>query len=329
MPQTVLNPNSLLLPTGNNSARPGSPVAGMTRYNTASSTIEYYNGSAWVGLGLQDGSSESTAAPSAAYIQTVTGTTTSGTYWIKNSSMSVAVQVYCDMSYDDGGYMLLAYGYVGSTGDSSANFNIPNLNHDSTQYSYTPTNRATNHGLVASPNSQKSALLIAKASTTFLMAAGANPSTGGINSYTYVYKFPIPNASALTFNNFGPGYNGSMTVSTVTVTGLKGETGTYTRYTSTQSLGATWGDSYPSGYGAIPNTTPIPTGEWNSGPFFPSIQAGSRSSGNNGNQNVVPINSSPDIGVNGFTTGSRSYTYRGWYSATGTDYTGQTSIWVK
>ena len=316
MPATILGVDALTLPVGTTGERPGSPVAGMARYNTTTSTIEYYNGSTWTGLGLQDGSSEANAAPSAAYIKAITSTTISGTYWIKNSSMSVAVQVYCDMSYDGGGWMMLSYGYTDGTDRGLGNYAMPNLNHDGTAYSYNPTVRASNHGLVASPNSQKSALLIAKASTTFLMAAGSNPSTGGINSYDYVYKFPIPDPSVLTFENHNVNHSSNQNVATVTVTGLKGETGTYTRYTQNKSLGATWNDAAPTGYGAIPNTNPK-SDTWNSGPFFPSIHR---------NDGYV---SSPDVGVNGFVTGSLYYNFRGWYSATGTGNTGQTSIWVK
>lgn len=328
MPVTILKEHSLLLPAGNTATRPGSPVTGMTRYNTTTAAIEYYNGTSWIGIGLLDGASSGTAAPSASYIKTITGTSTSGVYWIKNSSMPFATQVYCDMSYDGGGYMLLAYGFVGSTADSSSNWNIPNLNHDGTSWPYNPTSRAGGHGVLPGSTGQRTALLIAKTCSTFLMAAGGNPNTGGVNEYSFIYTFPIPSPSVLTFNNHALGNNGGMNIATVTVTALKGQSGTYTRYTLDQSLGATWGDSYPSGYGAIANSNPN-NGTWDAGPFFPSFHSGARASGSNGNQNAVPVNSSPDIGVNGFQTGSRSYTYRGWYDATGNGNTGQTSLWVR
>jgi hypothetical protein len=317
MPVTVLGEHALTLPTGNTAARPASPTAGMTRYSTTFGTIEYYNGSSWIAIGLLDGSTSSTAAPSATYIKAITGTTTSGLYWIKNSNMPVAVEVYCDMSYDGGGYMLLAYGFVGATQDNSANWGIPNLNHNSTQFSYTPTSRASTHGLIQSPNGQQSALLLAKAGTTLLMAAGNNPSTGGIDSYSYVFRFPIPDPSALTFENHAVQHSSNQNVSTVTVTALKGDSGTYTRYTVNKSLGATWNDGAPTGYGAVPVENPR-SSTWNSGPFFPSIH---RSNGG--------YTSQPDVGVNGFISGSRTYVFQGWYNANGSGNTGQTSIWVK
>lgn len=319
--------DAIRLPVGNTAQRPTGNT-GLLRYNTDVQAPEFYSGgqSAWVSLGALDGSSYAAAAPSATFIKNL-GISASGVYWIKTPNMATPVQVYCDLSYDSGGYMLLAYGYVSSTGDDSANKAIPNLNHDGTAWAYAPTNRASTNGLVLSPSSQKSALLIAKSSTYMIMAAGSNPTTGGIDSYTYVYKFGIPSPSSLTFNNHSYYYNGSMTNSSgLTVTGLKGDTGTWTRYTIVEAIGASWGDSYPSGYGCIESSTPK-NANWNYGPFFPSIHSGSR---NIAPSNPTVVTSSPDIGVNGYTAGAQSYTYRGWYGAgIGHSQTGQTSIWVK
>jgi hypothetical protein len=314
------------LPSGNTSQRPGSANAGNFRYNAEVGAPEYYNGTTWLSLGTLDGSTENRAAPSALYLKNTVGLTTSGVYWIKNSLMTQAVQVYCDLSYDGGGYMLLAYGYVATTSDSSSNRAIPNLNHDGTTWSYTPGSRASSNGLVLSPSLQKSALLLAKSSTTMIMAAGSNPSSGGIDGYSYVYRFAIPDPAALTFNNHSYYYNSSMTNVAVTVTGLKGDTGTWSRYTIKEAIGASWGDSYPTGYGCVETSTPK-NGTWDYGPFFPSIHSGSR---NIAPSNPTVVSSSPDIGVNGYTAGAQSYTYRGWYGAgIGVNQTGQTSIWVK
>ena len=315
------------LPSGTTAQRPSSANTGNFRYNSDSGGPEYYNGTTWMGLGALDGSTENRAAPSALYLKNTAGLTTSGVYWIKTANMTQAVQVYCDLSYDNGGYMLLAYGYVASTNDSSSNKAIPNLNHDGTAWSYTPTSRASANGLVLSPSSQKSALLLAKSSTTMIMAAGGNPSSGGIDGYSYVYRFPIPDPAALTFNNHSYYYNSSMTnTSGFTVTGLKGDIGTWTRYTIKEAIGASWSDSYPTGYGCIENSSPKNT-TWDYGPFFPSIHSGSR---NVAPGNPTVVSSSPDIGVNGYTAGAQSYTYRGWYGAgIGVNQTGQTSIWVK
>ena len=305
---------------------PVNPEDGTMYYNSSTNSMKVARGGEFsaVSLGL-DGSTPGKAAPSATAIM-ATGNNVSGMYWIKTTSMSQAVQVYCDLSFDSGGWMLLAYGYVASTSDSSSNYAIPNLNHDGTAWSYNPTSRASTNGLVTTPNGQQTALLLAKSSTEILFAAGNNPSSGGIDSYPYVYKFDIPNPSALTFANHTYYYNSSMTNSTVTVKGIKGDIGTWTRYTITEAIGASWTDSYPTGYGAVDSSNPK-SGNFDGGPFFPSIHSGSR---NVAPGNPTVVSSSPDVGVNGYTAGAQSYVYRGWYGiGIGVNQTGQTSIWVR
>lgn len=312
---------SLTLPTWTTATRP-TAVAGTIGYNSTTKNVEIYSGTAWTNLtSSADGTSESNSSLSAQAIKAANPSAQSGLYWIKNANMATATQVYCDMSFDSGGWMLLAYGYVNSPSWGSADKNLPNLNHDGSVYTYTPTSRANAHGLVNPQGQQKTAVALTRACTEILFAGGGNPSTGGIDGYTYAYKFNIPNPSAVTFSNHSQDNAAAMTVSTVTVTGLKGESGSWTAYTFTQALGATWSDTYPTGYGAV-NSSSVRGWNSNGGPFFPSIHPGS-SPRNNGNG----WNSSPDV-----TNGHSTYNYRGWYGkdgGIGVNQTGQTSIWVR
>lgn len=250
----------------------------------------------------------------------------SGVYYIKNAQMSTAVQVYVDNTNHGGGWMLCAYGYAASSdATNSNNLTIPNLNHDGSQFSYTPNSRATARGLIASPSGQKSTLLLAKASTEILMAAGGNPSSGGINGYTYAWKFTIPSPSSLTFENHSATYNSAQPIDTVTVTALQGDSGTATRQTQRYSLGHSWSDTYPTGYGAVTASSgTINSGNYNVGPHFPSIHSGSRNSSRS-----REITSSPDLGFNGYYAGETGYTYRGYYTLNSFDNYGQMSIWFR
>jgi hypothetical protein len=47
---TVNDTGFLRLPSGTTAERPGSPTAGMTRYNTSTNVIETYNGSTWINI---------------------------------------------------------------------------------------------------------------------------------------------------------------------------------------------------------------------------------------------------------------------------------------
>jgi hypothetical protein len=46
------NTSSITIPVGNDAARPGTPTIGDFRYNTSSSSIEYWNGSGWIGTSV-------------------------------------------------------------------------------------------------------------------------------------------------------------------------------------------------------------------------------------------------------------------------------------
>jgi hypothetical protein len=105
---TVDDSGFLRLPIGNTATRPGTPTQGMTRYNTQTAVVEFYNGTTWVGIGLLDGSSPTTAAASAQAIKNLTGTTTNAHYWINWANDGVARRIWCEMNLESGGWMMIA-----------------------------------------------------------------------------------------------------------------------------------------------------------------------------------------------------------------------------
>jgi hypothetical protein len=46
----IQNVDYLQYPSGTTAQRPGSPAAGMMRFNTTTVAMEYYNGTAWVSI---------------------------------------------------------------------------------------------------------------------------------------------------------------------------------------------------------------------------------------------------------------------------------------
>lgn len=75
----------------------------------------YTGGFPGIGAGTGDGSSAANAGSSAVAIKQRTGTTTDGLYWIKPPNGS-AVQVWCDMNTDGGGWILIARTHPTDTG---------------------------------------------------------------------------------------------------------------------------------------------------------------------------------------------------------------------
>jgi len=133
---TINDTGFIRIPNGTTAQRPGSPAAGMIRFNTTFNITEYYNGTNWINLengnvaGL-DGSTEALAAPNAAAIKTLTGTNISGDYWIKPPGQT-AYRIFCDMTTSvggfTGGWMLVGVGREGRQGATVAGYNTWHLN---------------------------------------------------------------------------------------------------------------------------------------------------------------------------------------------------------
>ena len=105
-----------MLPRGTTAQRPtGTTSTGALRYNTTISQPEVWNGNLWAGVIIAnaDGSSAAAAGASAQAIKLLTGTTTSGYYWITVGG--TPTQVWCDMSGATAWMLLMRLSSGGST----------------------------------------------------------------------------------------------------------------------------------------------------------------------------------------------------------------------
>ena len=105
---TIDDTGYLKLPVGNSAQRP-TGQAGMIRYNTAYSSVEFFNGVNWIAIGGKDGSSAGNAALSGYKLKQDFPNLPNGTYWIKSAAMPNPLEMYCDMTEDGGGYDFYAF----------------------------------------------------------------------------------------------------------------------------------------------------------------------------------------------------------------------------
>lgn len=126
----VRNNAPISIPSGTTAQRPSQPIVGMIRYNTSLQGTEVYTGTSWDLIGLTFtggtttlGATAENAAASALAIKRENPNAPDGIYWIKptgtNSNNFPATQVYCDMTTDGGGWMLVAY--AGTINTNKAN----------------------------------------------------------------------------------------------------------------------------------------------------------------------------------------------------------------
>lgn len=131
---TVDSTGALQLPTGTTAQRPGSPSAGMMRFNTDLNSLEHYDGTVWnagngniIGIStvniIPDGLTSSTAALSAKNILDSYPNSPNGVYWINLPTVG-PTQIYCimDTAYDGGGWMMAMKATRGNTFEFSSNY---------------------------------------------------------------------------------------------------------------------------------------------------------------------------------------------------------------
>ena len=128
---TINDTGYFTLPSGTTAQRPGSPTAGMIRHNTDTDRQEYYNGTTWRDLKThfpvsEFGQHQGYSARTGSQIKTVTGTTTSGWYWLNptiptvpstsldspeqgqgNTFTNGPFRIWVDMNYQGGGWHLV------------------------------------------------------------------------------------------------------------------------------------------------------------------------------------------------------------------------------
>jgi hypothetical protein len=317
---------------------------GRTRWNTNTSAYEICSPGAPAAAGVptfgfQDlfipnthtYGEQSNPATSGAALKARRPDAASGIFWIQPPGDSTAAQTYCDMTYRGGGWCLANVGYVASTGVSRSNKALNNMNRPG-GYRWNPNNRASTSMLISLPSG---GVNMAKASTHMMMAAGNNPNSGGINSYSHAYEISISHVTQyLNFQNgnryhlgctsaFGNARNQNIGF---VVRGVKGDIGTWNKRAQRESMMISWGDSYPTGYGFSAGAISAGTymrcyGGFNDGPFFPSLHSGD---GHPSQNRWGARSSPPDISY-----GNDWYTHGGWYGANAMNRRGQTSLWFK
>lgn len=117
----------LKLPIGTTAQRPASPTDGMLRKNSTTGAMEVYDttNAKWTGVGLLDGSTPGTAAPSASYIKQINPTAPDGIYYLNFAAGSAQpFAAYIIFSKSDGPWVKAVQWYGGADLSGTAGVNV-------------------------------------------------------------------------------------------------------------------------------------------------------------------------------------------------------------
>ena len=108
---TINDTGFLQVPNGTTAQRP-SVAAGQVRRNSTTGFIEIYNGTSWSNISVKRnillGSTSTNPARNALHIQAAYPNAPSGLYWIQPPGFATAQQIYCDMDFHGGGWMMVS-----------------------------------------------------------------------------------------------------------------------------------------------------------------------------------------------------------------------------